>query len=110
MNDITDNQKRDRYKFFDPKADASFVARHNRDIVDEVIKDTERVSKMKSRQFEDKLRERSDAVATYLKSVEQGKEKNVSKYFGKKNLAHLRGEQILETIKGKAKILSDIKN
>lgn len=107
---LTKNQKKDYRNWFDEKADASFVARHNKDVIDEVIKDTERVSKMKSKQFEDKLRERTDAVATYFKSVAAGKEINVDKYFGKKNLAHLRGQQIVEMIKGKVRELSDIKN
>jgi len=107
---ITENQKKDYNKFFDHKADASFVARHNKDVVDEVIKETIATSLRKSKEYTEKIKERSDAVATYLKSVASGKEKSVDKYFGKKNLAHLRGQRIVEVIKGKIKELHEVKN
>jgi len=110
MSDLTKNQKKDYRNWFNEKADPSFVKRHNDDVVSQVIKETEENIKRKSRQYTEKLRERTDAVATYLKSIAAGKEKSVDKYFGKKNLAQLRGEQIIEMIKGKTKVLSDIKN
>jgi hypothetical protein len=110
MKDLTKDQVRDYKKFFVERPESTFSPKRNKSVVDEVIKETELIRKRRSKTFEDKIRERSDAVATYLKAVERGKVANVDSYFGKKNLAYLRGQKIIETLKGKMKMLSDINN
>jgi hypothetical protein len=106
----TDNQKRDYNKFFNKDNDASFVKRHNDNLINEVINESYATRLKKAKIYEDKLGERSDAVATYLKAIQRGKTANVDKYFGKKALAHLRGQKIIETIKGEMRQLQDITN
>ena len=80
--------------------DPNFSAEHNRNVVNEVIKETEALTRKKKREFQEGMGERSMAVAQYLKSVDQGgKNGQPEKYFGKRHLAYLRGVEILEKLK-----------
>ncbi len=95
------------YKFVGVDPDPGFDAEHNRRVIEESIRLNERNRRLKSSDYKDKLRARSGAVAQYLKSVDNGQTStDVLKYFGRKELARLRGVEIKETILGK---LSDAK-
>lgn len=96
---LTDNQKRDYQKFYKKDGNATFVANRNKSLVDEVIREAELNRKRKAKAYTEQIRERSDAVATFLKAVDRGKVANVDRYFGRKELARLRGEQIIAEIK-----------
>lgn len=88
------------YKFVPSDPDPDFDVERNMSVIDEVIENTERMRNKKRKEFEDKLRERTGAVAMYLKNVQSGDgESNVEKYFGKKHLAYLRGVEVLERLK-----------
>ena len=88
------------YKFVPKDADANFDAKRNLQIVEDVIAETEKMWEAKKKESFDKIEERTDAVATYLHSLEQGKgNSNVEKYFGRKHLAYLRGQQIINELK-----------
>lgn len=101
MNRDTKVAKAD-WKFVKVDPDPNFSASHNRNVVDEVIRETEALNRKKKREFREGMGERSSAAAQYLKSVDQGNSAQPEKYFGKKYLAYLRGVEILEKLKANA--------
>ena len=61
--------------------------------------------KARNRESLEGVKERHNALAIYLKSLNQGgKATNYEKFFGKKYLAYLRGKEIVEKIKGQMAI------
>lgn len=87
-----------KYVGIDP--DPDFDPEHNAQVIEKTIKEAERMRRQKRREFQQNLAERSEALATYLKSVEQGgKESDVTKYFGKKYKGYLAGKYAMERIK-----------
>ena len=88
------------YRLVPKDADSNFDAKRNQQVVEEVIEETEKIWEAKRKASHQKLEERTDAVATYLHSLEQGKgNSNMEKYFGRKHLAYLRGQQIIRELK-----------
>jgi hypothetical protein len=86
-------------KWIKDKPDEGFSPERNKAIVDQTIKEYEaiRANKLKSRVEE--YAERSDAVVTYLKALDQGRgHSNLERFFGKKMLAHLRGQEIRDQL------------
>jgi len=80
--------------------DPNFSAENNQKIIARTIQKSEmaRINKMKV--WNESMRDRADAVASFLKHVDSGKHNNVVNYFGRKELARLRGEDILTQLKG----------
>ena len=99
MGKVSKNQKRDHELYFVEDGDEGFSPERNKAIIDETIKKYEAKRKAQMKDFQDKLGERSEAVAMYLKHVAGGKSTPVEKYFGRRNLAYLRGEKILQKVK-----------
>lgn len=90
--------KRD-YKFVPKKPEVGFSPERNEQIINEIIEETDQIRAKKRREFDTKLQERTDAVATYLHSLDQGgKSSNIEKYFGRRHLAYLRGEEIIREL------------
>lgn len=87
-------------KFFVEKGDQGFNPDRNKFIIEETIRQHDKNMKKKDKEYVDKLRERTDAVVCYLKRLVNGSSLSVEKYFGKRELARLRGEQIVNRIKG----------
>lgn len=91
----------DHARFF-VKDPTGFSPERNKAIVEESIRryDAMRATKLKTvvGQYE----ERADAVVSFIKSVDKGKGGggDLEKYFGRKMLAYLRGQQIRETLMG----------
>src|SRR5438552_3593470 len=82
-------------KFVPKTPDVGFSPERNKAIIENSIKEYEamRAKKLKDRLTE--YEERADAVVTYLKHLDRGQgESNMEKYFGKRNLAYLRGLEI----------------
>lgn len=108
---LTDNEIRDQKIFFVDKPDANFNPKKNKAVVDNTIKKYELMRKRRFQEFNDELRERTDAVATYLKSLDNSTTgKPVDRYFGKRYLAHLRGQKIMEVIQNRVRALNSIDN
>jgi hypothetical protein len=85
----------------------NFDAERNRRIIQETIDINENQRKRREREFGSKLKARSEAVAQYVGDLADGKtSSSVEKYFGQRELARLRGEEIANIIKAK---LSDAK-
>lgn len=83
-------------------ADPGFSPEHNRRVIEESIKANDLLRARKKRDGDDKLKERTTAVAQYLDDVNKGNTKSgVVDYFGRHEIARLRGEEIMGMIKSK---------
>lgn len=94
-----DVQKEDYQRFY--KKDATgFSAERNKAIVEQTIKEYEAMRAKKAVVFDEHYAERSDAVVTYLKQIDRGNGSNgnLEKYFGRKWLAYLRGQEIRDKL------------
>lgn len=88
------------YKYVPINADPGFSAERNRQVIEEVIKESEAYARKKRREHDQQVKERTAAVAEYLKSVDAGgKETDIRKYFGEEYLLHLKGQNIMEKIR-----------
>ena len=98
MNPLTQDDNLLTFKY-GVKQDPFFsVEKNNQTIARTIAKcEKRRVDKMKL--WDDTLRERSEAIASFLKHVDSGRNNNVDNYFGRTELARLRGEDILTQIK-----------
>ena len=87
-------------KFVSVDPDPNFDPLHNMAVIEKTIKDNEKLVKARNRQAEEGAKERINATAIYLRSINQGgKATDREKFFGKKYLAYLRGKEIMENIK-----------
>ena len=89
------------YKYMEqnPEGDADFNEDRNNEVIADVIKKTDKMRRQKAREFAADNRERSEATAQYLKALEGGASTNAEKYFGRRELARLRGEEVLNKLK-----------
>ncbi len=86
-------------KFVVATPDAGFDPRKNKMVIDECIREYEAMRKKKLQQSQEGIGERSDAVATYIKSnLASSKDTPVQRYFGRRWLAYLRGDQIKDEL------------
>jgi hypothetical protein len=98
---LEEQQKRDHALYFLEAGDVGFSPERNKRMVEESIRKTNAERARRNRLYKDQVGERVDAVITYLNSRIAEGNTPIEKYFGKKMLAHLRGQQILETLKTK---------
>lgn len=91
-------QKRDYSKFYVAKGDPGFSPAYNEYVINKTIKENEKLVKAKKEQYGEQIRERADAVASYLKSNAINSSKPIDQYLGKRTLAYLRGEQIVQRV------------
>ena len=94
MNLIADSDK----KYVLPEPDKDFNPDKNKRVIEGTIRKYEKMRKKKMDEFTDNLRERTDAVATYLKSSAVDNGKPIEKYLGRKNMKDLVGAEILEKL------------
>ena len=92
-------QKSDYARFF-VKDPTGFSAERNKAIIEDSIQKYDKTRAQKLKIALGHYEERADAVVSFIKSVDRGKgaQGNLEKYFGRKALAYLRGEQIRETL------------
>lgn len=84
------------WKFVRVDPDPNFNPKHNKRVVDEVIKETDVISRARKREFAEGMGERASALAQFISSVNLGgKSTSAEKYFGKEYLDHLKGKDIL---------------
>lgn len=82
-------------KFWSKTAEPGFSVAKNRWIINNTIKKYEKNRSRKMAEFTDALRERTDAVATYLCGINGAqRSRSIESYFGKAYLAYLRGQDI----------------
>lgn len=88
-----------KYVKVDP--DPNFDPLHNMAVIEKTIKDNEKLVKARNKKAEEGAKERINATATYLRSINMGgKATDREKFFGKKYLAYLRGQQVMDQLKG----------
>ena len=84
----------EKYMMVDP--DPDFDPEHNKRVIEETIKENDARRRKNLKEHEEEIRERSAALAMYMKSLSQsGATSDMQKYFGRRELARLRGEEIL---------------
>lgn len=98
---LKEQKQRDHQLYYLEKPDPDFSPEHNAWVMKESIRKTNENRRLRTKQFNDNVGERVDAVVTYLRSRAAEGNTPIERYFGKKQLAHLRGQQILKTIKTK---------
>lgn len=92
-------QKAD-YKWVKVDPDPNFDPERNKRIIAEVIEENEKLARKKRREFQEGMGERAQAIAKFLKSNEKGRAKtDMVKYFGTRELARLRGEEVLNKLR-----------
>lgn len=88
-----------KYVSVDP--DPNFDPLHNMAVIEKTIKDNEKLVQSRNKEAVEGAKERINATAIYLRSINQGgKTTDKDKFFGKKYLAYLRGKEVMEQIKG----------
>ena len=88
----------DQKRYFVEEGDPGFNPDRNKKIIADTIKKTEANHRKRQKQWEEKVMERSDAVASYLCSNAVQSGKPIEKYLGKRNLAYLRGKRIVQEL------------
>ncbi len=93
----------EKYVPVDP--DPGFNADHNSKVIEDSIKKYEEMQNKKRKESTDKISERTSAIAKFLTSEKS----DIKEYFGRTEMARLRGETIREQImKKKLGISGDI--
>jgi len=99
-----------KYMEQNPYGDAGFSQEHNRRVITEVDAWNDKMDREKDRNYKELTQERTSAVAQYLNNVSQGKGvNNIDRYFGRRHLAYLRGEQIIRQLKSNPVLVEKIK-
>lgn len=99
--DLEKQKERDHAIYFVEAGDPGFSPERNKAVVAESIRRAKAMKLKRDREYRDQIGERVDAVVTYLRSRMAEGTSPLEHYFSKKELAHLRGQQILRTIRTK---------
>lgn len=93
-------QERDHRLYFLPQGDPGFSPERNKQTIDAVIRKHDATRRAKLAKVVDEYGERADAVITWLKAIERGgsNASNMEKYFSKRTLSFLRGDEIRKQI------------
>jgi len=78
--------------------DPNFSPERNKAIIDETIRANEQNVLRKRKEYDEAISERAEAVASYLNHLKNGKSSTVEKYFGRRMLAQLRGDDIRQKL------------
>ncbi len=101
------SENADYRKYFIESGESGFSPARNKQIVTNSIKKYEAKRAQNAKSYAEQVAERIDAVSHYLRSrVAMGTP--LEKYFSRKELAHLRGQKIMEEIRGNMRVLSSL--
>lgn len=94
---MTEEEKRDYAKYYVPDGENGFSPQRNQAVIDNTIKKNDEYRKKRAQLYNEQIRERSNAIVSYLFSRKGAQGGNsVERYFGKKELSYLRGQRIIE--------------
>ena len=92
-----------KYVKVDPSPD--FDPEHNKQVIEKTIKDNDKLVRERNNEALEKVKERNNALAIYLRSLNMGgKSTDRERFFGRKYLAYLRGKEVMEQLKGQLQI------
>lgn len=92
--------QQDYQKYYQDKHDDGFSPNRNKFIVEGTIRKYETNRLKKINLFTDSVRERANAISFWLKSRHGAESNNpIERYFTPKELAHLRGEEIINQLR-----------
>jgi len=97
-----------KYMYEKPEGDIGFSPERNRQVVANVIKKTKAHEAQLKKEYMENVEERVDASVSFLKALARGKYNSsdphtaAMKYFGRRELARLRGEEIRRELMLKA--------
>ena len=94
------------YKFVLETPDPNFSPERNKRIIEETIREAEITRELKMKKWREGMGERSEAVVSFLRHVDQKNGGQIESYFGSKMLAHLRGADIIDELKNKLNVIS----
>ena|SRR3990167_2033837 len=103
----------DDYMFMEqnPHGDAGFDPEHNKRVIAETIKRGKLWYQKQGREYEQKTKERTEAVAAYLKNITQGNGVNdINKYFGRREIARLRANEVVNQLKANPELVQKLKD
>ncbi len=88
------------------EGDANFNEEHNRDVIANTIKKTNKRHEQQKKDWEDGLFERSDAVYSYLRHTAFGgkSDKTIEQYLGKEYFIKLLGEERIRDLQKRASV------
>lgn len=79
--------------------DPDFDAEHNKRVIAETEKKSDRIQREKQREFDEALKERAYAAGKMVEHIKSGGDPNTQKYFGKKYIEYLRGQHLVDKYK-----------
>lgn len=80
--------------------DPGFDPEHNKRVIEETIRENDLKFKANQKIYDEEVAERAKALSYYIKAIDQGgRNTDISQYFGKKEIARLRGEEIMRKLK-----------
>jgi len=91
-----DLDKRD-YKFIVEKGEPGFSPERNKQVIENSIKKYDLAVAKKRREWREQTAERVDAIMSFLKA-EVSSNNPLSHYFGRRWIAYLRGEKLLDNV------------
>lgn len=100
------------FKFMEqnPYGDPDFSEEHNKQVIADVDSWNDMLMKRKDREFKEKIQERVGAVGQYLQNITQGSGvTEIERYFGRRYLAYLRGQQIVKQLQENPALLAKIR-
>ena len=97
-------QDMDIYFFLKDGGDPDFNYERNKQIIQDTIKSQREYYIQKRRMQNQELRERMNAVESYIRWVEKGHDAKAVNYFGKKELARLRGMEVANKLRNITKV------
>ena len=93
------------YHLVPVEPDADFDPKHNQEVIDFTIKRSEEQWRKKQRDFNEKVKERAQAIATYTESMKMGNTtSDVKRFFGPTELAYLKGYELMDKLKEEVRI------
>lgn len=96
-----------KYMYQNPSGDLNFSVEHNQKVIADTIKATKKREAELRKQYMNRVEERVDAGTAFLKALARGKYATMGsheaalKYFGRQELARLRGEEIKHELMAK---------
>jgi len=89
------------YKYVVETPDADFSPKRNKMIIENTIRKYDETRKRRMKDFREGIGERSEAIASFLKHIDQTGKNKLDGYFTPQMLAHLRGAEIIDKLREK---------